>query len=102
SVPLAQLVKVQPDRLSEPPVAMLMASALGAPLPVTAAEGEILPAPNWALPNVAVEGPDVLAKAMPSMLRKPLTPSGFAPRRSMAVRARGTPIWRPALPPPPL
>src|SRR5262249_4687413 len=69
---------------------------------VTAAEVEILPAPNWALLKVAVEGPDVLAKAMPSMLRKPLTPSDFAPLRSMLVPAPAVPIWRVSVPPPPL
>src|SRR5262245_11182462 len=92
SAPLVQLVKLQPDRLSEPPVAMLMASALVAPVPLMAAEVEILPAPNWALLKVAVEVPDVLAKAMPSKLRKPLTPSDEAPLRSMFAGAPAAPI----------
>src|SRR5262245_57756409 len=90
SLPLVQLVKVQVPRLSEPPVAMLRASVLAAALPVIAVA--ILPAPNWALPNVAVEVPDVLAKATPSMLTKPFTPSDAAPLTSMLVPAPEVPI----------
>src|SRR5215831_6296754 len=101
SLPTVQLAKLQPDRSSVPPVAMLMTRALVAAVPVMAAELEILPAPNWSLLKVAVEVPEVLAKAMPSMLRKPVTPSDAAPLRSMLVPAPAVPICSVSVPSPP-
>ena len=87
SVPEVQPEKFQPDRSTESPAAALIAMACVELVPVIAAAFEILPTPSWALPSVTVEVPDVLTKAMPSMLTKPLMPSEAA-----ALRSTETPV----------
>jgi hypothetical protein len=102
SVPEVQPVNVQVERSMEPPDATLIASAWSAAVPVIAAAVAILPVPNWAAFKVAVDRPDVLAKVMPSTLRKPFTPSAAAALRSMLVPAPAVPTWITSLPAPPL
>ena len=92
SVPEVQPEKVQPDRSTEPPTAALIAIACVELAPVIAAVFEILPAPSCALPNVAVEVPDVLMKLMPSIPTKPSTPSEAAALRSTATPVVVEPI----------
>ena len=62
---------------------------------------EILPAPIWAEPKVAVDVPDVLTKATPSMLTKPSTPLVAAAVRLMLVPAPARPICSVSLSAPP-
>src|SRR5262245_26372923 len=83
SVPPVQLAKLQPDRLSEPFVAILMSMTLVPAVPLRTSELESSPAPNWALLKTAVEVPDALVKLTPSTLRKPFTPSDAAPSKLM-------------------
>src|SRR5262245_59832158 len=99
SLPPVQLTKFHCDRSIDPPTAILMSTMLVPAVPLTVSEFEILPAPNWALLKTAVELPDALVKAMPSMLRKPFTPSDAAPSKLMLPPA--VPIWRVSKPPPP-
>ncbi|MFO1157329.1 MAG: hypothetical protein U1E60_00680 [Reyranellaceae bacterium] len=65
------------------------------------AVSRILPAPNCAELNVAVDVPDVFTNAIFSMFRKPLTPSVAAALRSIAVPAAAVPICSVSVPPPP-
>ncbi|MFO1157328.1 MAG: hypothetical protein U1E60_00675 [Reyranellaceae bacterium] len=99
SVPDVQLLNVQPDRSIEPPAVKLIASALVEPVPVIATDAEILPVPNCAALNVAVDVPDVFVKLICSMFRKPLTPLLAAALRSIAVPAPATPICSVSVPP---
>ena len=101
SVPEVQPEKVQPDRSTEPPAAALIAMACPELVPVTTVELAILPAPSCALPNVAVDVPDVLTKVIASTLTKPSIPSAAAAVRSMLVPIPATPIWITSLPAPP-
>ena len=101
SVPEVQPANVQPDRSSEPPVVMLRTSACVEAVPVINAVFEILPAPNWADPKVAVDVPEVLTKATPSMLTKPSMPLVAAAVRLMLVPAPATPICSVSLSAPP-
>jgi len=100
-VSVVQVVKVQADRSSEPPATRLTTMPCVELVPVTASEVAILPAPNWAELNVAVDVPDVLTKASASISRNPSTPSVAAALRSMAVPAPAVPICRTSTPSPP-
>src|SRR5262249_47188177 len=99
SVAPGQLAKFQRDRAIDPPNAILMSTKLVPAVPSGERVFESLPAPNWALLKTAVEFPDVLVKVMPSMLRKPFTPSDAALSKLMLPPA--VPIWRVSKPPPP-
>ena len=92
SVPEDQPVNVQVVRSIDPPDATLIAMDWSAAVPVIAVAVAILPVPNCAAFRVTVDRPEVLAKVMPSTLRKPFTPSAAAPLRSMLVPAPAPPI----------
>ena len=101
SVPDAQVLNVHPDRSSEPFAETLTAMAWVEAVPVTASVVAILPAPNCAPLNVAVDVPDVFTKASASTLTKPSTPLFAAELRSILVPAPATPICTMSLPAPP-
>jgi hypothetical protein len=101
SVPDVQFEKVNPDRSKDPADGIVTAKVWVEAVPVIVAVVEILPAPNWVEPNVAVDVPDVLTKVMPSMLTKPSMPLVAAAVRLMLVPAPVRPIWRASLSAPP-
>jgi hypothetical protein len=102
SVADVQVAKVQPDRSTDALGLVLMTRPWAEAVPVMATVVDILPVPNWAALNVAVDVPDVLTKVIASKSTKPRTPSVAAALRSTLVPAPAVPIWRtstPGLPP---
>ena len=98
SVPDVQVAKVQPERSTEVPALVLTTRAWAEAVPVIATVVDILPAPNWAALNVAVDVPEVLTKVIASKSRKPATPSVAAALRSTLVPAPTVPIWMTSMP----
>ncbi|MFO1157327.1 MAG: hypothetical protein U1E60_00670 [Reyranellaceae bacterium] len=93
SVPTAHEVKVKVERSAVVPEATLKVSCWTPAAAVMVALLEILPAPNCAVPNVALSVPEVLAKVIASVFRK------LAALRSTLVPPLTGPI-RIVLPPP--